>query len=84
MTAPLPQVWRSLPLSALERASSRAMPELAARWGEHPRFWSRLLEAAAPANRSRVVSVRQLGLQLLAAEGIRAQERRAEARSGRN
>jgi len=78
MTAAVQQAWRGLPLSALDRAATAALPHLAARWGGHPRFWPKLLEAAAPVDRARADSVRLLGLQLLAAEGIGAEARPAE------
>jgi hypothetical protein len=78
MTAPVHQAWRNLPLSALDRAATAALPHLVARWGGHPRFWPKLLEAAAPVDRARADSVRLLGLQLLAAEGIGAEARVAD------
>ncbi len=70
MPAPVLQAWRGLPLSALDRAATESLPFLSARFAGHPRFWPRLLEAVAPVDRQRSVSVRLLGLQLLAAEGI--------------
>ena len=73
MTPPVQQAWRALPLSALDHAATLALPRLAARWGEHVLFWPKLLEAAAPIDRTRAASVRLLGLQLLAADGIRAE-----------
>ena len=77
---PARQAWRALPLSALDRAATAALPHLAARWGDHRRFWPRLVEAAAPVDRLRAASVRLLGLQLLAAEGLRAEPPGAGAR----
>jgi hypothetical protein len=83
MTSPVQRAWRSLPLSALDGAATLALPHLAARWGDHPGFWPRLLEAAAPVDRARADSVRLLGLQLLAAEGIGACGARGEACPGK-
>jgi hypothetical protein len=71
MTAPVQEAWRALPLSALDRVATVALPFLAARWGGHAGFWPRLLEAAAPDAVRRAETVRLLGLQLLAADGIR-------------
>jgi hypothetical protein len=82
MTIPVQRAWRRLPLSALDRAASDALPHLAARWGDHPRFWRQLRNAAAPLDPGRADSVRLLGLQLLAAEGIGALGARAEAGPG--
>jgi hypothetical protein len=79
VTPPVLQAWRSLPLSAVDRAATVALPHLAARWGDHPLFWPKLLEAGAPADRGRADSVRLLGLQLLAADGIRAEGARTDA-----
>ena len=83
MTAEVHRAWRSLPLSALDRAASAALPHLAARWGDHPLFWPKLLDAAVPPDRGRADAVRMLGLQLLAAEGIGAGPRRGEGRPGK-
>lgn len=83
MTAPVQQAWRALPLSALDRAATVALPHLSARWGDHGRFWPKLLEAAAPVDRARAESVRLLGLQLLAAEGICSGQAPAARRSAK-
>ena len=83
MTGPVQQAWRRLRLSALDRAATEALPHLRARWGGHPSFWPKLVEAAAPPDRARASAVRLLGLQLLAADGIRADAAVAEARPGR-
>lgn len=72
MTGPVQQAWRTLPLSAIDRAATAALPHLAARWGDHPVFWPKLVAAPALTDRARRHSVRLLGLQLLAADGIRA------------
>jgi hypothetical protein len=80
MTAPVQQAWRALPLSALDRAATVALPQLAARWGDHPWFWPKLIRSAASVDRAQADSVRLLGLQLLAAEGIRAELPGVEAR----
>jgi hypothetical protein len=73
MTPAVELAWRALPLSTLERAAMAALPQLGARWGGHPRFWPRLLEAAARNRDDLAEHVRLLGLQLLAADGYRAQ-----------
>jgi hypothetical protein len=83
MTGPVQRAWRRLPLSALDRAANAALPHLTARWGDHPRFWRQLRNAAAPLDPARANSVRMLGLQLLAAEGIGALGVHAEAGPGR-
>jgi hypothetical protein len=80
MTPAVRQAWRALPLSAIDHAATAALPHLAARWGDHPLFWPKLIDAPQPDDRARRHSVRLLGLQLLAAEGIRADPPRAEAR----
>jgi hypothetical protein len=77
MTVSAQQAWRELPLSTLDRAATVALPHLAARWGDHALFWPKLLEAASLGDRARGASVRLLGLQLLAADGIRADRARA-------
>ena len=74
MTASAQQAWKRLPLSALDRAATVALPSLEARWGDHALFWPKLVESAAPVDRARAASVRLLGLQLLAADGIRAEQ----------
>jgi hypothetical protein len=73
MTAPVQRAWRSLPLSAIDRAATVALPHLAARWGDHPLFWPKLVEPVQRTDRARGASVQLLGLQLLAADGIRAE-----------
>jgi len=70
MSAPAHRSWLELPLAVLDHAGSLALPALGARWGGHPRFWPRLLEAVSPVDAVRAGSVRQLGLQLLAADAI--------------
>jgi hypothetical protein len=82
MTSPVQRAWRRLPLSALDHAASEALPHLTARWGDHPRFWRQLRSAAAPLDPGRANSVRMLGLQLLAAEGIGGLAVHAEAGPG--
>lgn len=72
MTPAAQQAWRGLPLSAIDRAATAALPHLRARWGEHPLFWPKLVAAPDREDRTRRHSVRLLGLQLLAADGIRA------------
>jgi hypothetical protein len=83
MTPAVQQAWRALPLSAIDHAATAALPHLAARWGGHPLFWPKLIEAPPPEDRARRHSVRLLGLQLLAADGIRAEGAWAEQRPGR-
>jgi hypothetical protein len=83
MTPAVQQAWRALPLSAIDHAATAALPHLAARWGDHPLFWPKLIEAPQPEDRARRHSVRLLGLQLLAADGIRADGAWAESRPGR-
>ena len=73
MTPAVELAWRALPLSTLDRAVTAALPQLVARWGGHPRFWPRLLEAAVRDLDDLAEDVRLLGLQLLAADGYRAQ-----------
>ena len=73
MNAPVQRAWRRLPLSAIDRAATVSLPHLAARWGDHPLFWPKLVEPAGHADGARRHSVRLLGLQLLAADGIRAE-----------
>ena len=69
MTPDVQSAWRAIPLSVLERAAPGVLPHLQARWGRHPTFWLKLLNAATPAARERGEAVRLLGLQLLAADG---------------
>jgi hypothetical protein len=64
------EVWRRLPLSALDLAATRALPLLEARWGAHARFWPRLSAAVRGEAPSRLVDLRDLGLRLLAAQGL--------------
>ena len=73
MTPAVEQAWCALPLSTLERAATAALGQLVARWGSHPRFWPRLLEAVARDRDDLAAEVRLLGQQLLAADGYRAQ-----------
>ena len=73
MTPAVESAWRALPLSRLDRAVVVALPQLVARWGGHARFWPRLLEAAVRDRSDLAADVRLLGLQLLAADGYRAQ-----------
>ena len=78
MTPPVRAAWHGLPLSAIDRAAATALAELAARWGDHPRFWPKLLGDASTAP-TRTGSARLLGLQLLAAQGICAEAAGAHA-----
>ncbi len=69
MTPEVIDAWRGLPLSALDHAATRSLPWLQARWGENSRFWPKLVVAAAP-GRGGIGAPRELGLQLLAAQGL--------------
>ena len=82
MTTPVHQAWRTLPLSAIDRAATAALPHLTARWGDHPLFWPKLVESPESAARAGGASVRLLGLQLLAADGIRADGAWSDGRLG--
>jgi len=62
--------WRRLPLSAIDFAATRALPALEARWIDHPRFWMKLASTGRPGARPGNVALRDLGLQLLAAQGL--------------
>ena len=73
MTPAVELAWLTLPLSTLERAATAALPQLVARWGGHPHFWPRLLDAATRGLEERAAQVRLLGMQLLASDGYRAQ-----------
>ncbi len=64
------EVWRQLPLAAIDHAATRALPALRARWVEHPRFWPRLAASGRAGARKATVELRDLGLQLLAAQGL--------------
>jgi hypothetical protein len=79
MALPVAHAWRVLPLSALDGVAAAALPFLAARWADHPVFWTKLLDAAEVLDRDRAAAVRLLGLQLLAADGIRAAPGAGEA-----
>ena len=70
MTPEVQQAWRSLPLSAIDRAAMVGCTRLEARWGRNQHFWPKLLETAASGRREPLEAVRMLGLQLLAAGGI--------------
>lgn len=85
MTPDVQATWRALPLPNVERAARLAAPQLRARWGAHARFWPKLLDAAEHPSAQQAERMRLLGLQLLAADGIRpqlAQHSRRGLRSG--
>ena len=63
-------IWRQLPLSAIDSAATQALPVLEARWARHPRFWAKLIAGGQPGIRPGAVVLRDLGLQLLAAQGL--------------
>lgn len=73
MTPEVQATWRALPLPNVERAARLAAPHLRARWGAHARFWPKLLDAAEHPSAQQAERMRLLGLQLLAADGIRPQ-----------
>ena len=60
-------------MSAVAPAAAVAWPALRARWASHRLFWPALIDAAAARDELAVDRVRRLGLQLLAADGLRAQ-----------
>ena len=71
--------WRGLPLSAIDRAATCALPVLRARWVEHPRFWQKLASTGRPGVRPGNIALRDLGLQLLAAQRLAPVQAVAEA-----
>lgn len=71
MTPAVREVWRGMPLQALDAVAAVALPQLRARWGAHPRFWPQLLAAAERPGLDHAERVRLLGLQLLATDGCR-------------
>ena len=79
MTGPTVDVWRGLPLSALDYAATRALSRLEARWGDNARFWPKLVAVAQPGVPRGTVALRELGLQLLAAQGLGAARSRVAA-----
>ncbi len=72
MTAPVIEVWRALPVSALEHVAGAVLPYLSARWANHRRFWPALALAVETGNPQQLNDVRMLGMQLLAADSVRA------------
>jgi hypothetical protein len=70
MTPAVVDAWRGLPLSALDHAATRALPRLEGRWGDNARFWPKLVAAAPAGGNGGMFAVRELGLQLLAAQGL--------------
>jgi len=73
MTPAVRATWRALPLSAVTPAAAAAWPVLRARWAQHRLFWPALIAAAATRDAPASDQVRRLGLQLLAADGLRGQ-----------
>jgi len=71
MTPEVTCAWRGIPLSAIDQVALAALPHVEARWGRHAIFWPQLIDTALPAARDRVEAIRLLGLQLLAADGLR-------------
>ena len=63
-------VWRGLPLTALDGVAESVAPFVGARWPGHTGFWLALTEAAATGNVQQLTAVRLLGLQLLAADSL--------------
>lgn len=80
MAPAVSDIWRELPVRALDRVACMALPHLKPRWPEHPRFWPMLLAAAADAHPDQLAEVRLLGLQLLAADAMRSAAPAARAR----
>ena len=72
MTTPVIEVWRALPVSALDHVAGAVLPHLSARWATHRRFWPALAQAVATGNPQQLTDVRLLGMQLLAADTVRA------------
>lgn len=70
MTPPVVEIWRRLPLSSLDLAATRALPRLEARWATHARFWPQLASATDERPSARLTDLRDLGLHLLAAQGL--------------
>jgi hypothetical protein len=70
MTPPVVEIWRRLPLSSLDLAAMRALPRLEARWAAHARFWPRIASGAGERSPARLTELRDLGLHLLAAQGL--------------
>ncbi len=62
--------WRGLPLSAIDHAATCALPVMRARWVDHPRFWPKLAATGRAGTRPGNVALRDLGLKLLAAQGL--------------
>lgn len=83
MTPEVQAAWRTLALPNVDRAARLALPQLRARWGGHTRFWPKLLDAAHDRTPEQAERVRLLGLQLLAADGVRPQLAQFARRGGR-
>ena len=81
MTPAVRAAWRALPLSAVTPAAAAAWPALRARWAEHRLFWPALIAAATARDALAMDQVRRLGLQLLAADGLREQLAPARSRA---
>jgi hypothetical protein len=80
MTPATHRAWRGLPLSILDKGADRAAPRLVARWGYHRAFWQGLLAHSLHTDASPVPVSHLLGLQLLAADGLRPFKRQKELR----
>ena len=65
------RAWRALPLSAVDSGANWAAPRLAARWGYHRFFWNGLLAHSLQSPPPPAPGTHLLGLQLLAADGLR-------------
>jgi hypothetical protein len=81
MTPAVRAAWRALPLSAVTPAAAAAWPALRARWAEHRLFWPALIAAATARDALAMDQVHRLGLQLLAADGLREQLAPARGRA---
>jgi hypothetical protein len=66
------ELWRAMPVSALDHVVASALPHVSARWATNARFWPALGRAASGGNPQQLTDVRLLGMQLLAADGVRA------------
>jgi hypothetical protein len=64
--------WRSLPLASVDHIAPRIVSTLGARWAKHTFFWRWLLREAGTSPRVASEPTPLLGLQLLAAEGLRS------------
>jgi len=83
MAPAVTEIWRELPVSDLDHVAGAVLPQLTGRWADHSRFWPALARAAQAGNAQQLTDVRLLGMQLLAADSVRAGAPAATARRGR-